>query len=65
MYVYYGTNEYNFEKIENPPAFEPTRCAECNAVISLSEDCYTLKPSGEYVCEKCIPMVMPSLAGGS
>ncbi len=62
MYVYYGTNEYNFETIANPPAFEPTRCAECNAVISLSEDCYTLKPGGEYVCEKCIPMVFPSLA---
>ena len=24
MYVYYGTNEYNFEKLPDPPAFEPT-----------------------------------------
>lgn len=26
-YVYSGTNEYNFEKLENPPAYEPTKCA--------------------------------------
>jgi len=26
MYVYYGTNEYNFEKLENPPDYEPTKC---------------------------------------
>src|SRR3989344_5424360 len=24
MYVWYGMNEYNFEKLSNPPAFEPT-----------------------------------------
>ncbi len=24
MYVYYGTNEYNFEVLENPPEYEPT-----------------------------------------
>jgi hypothetical protein len=25
MYVWHGTNEYNFEKLENPPDYEP-RC---------------------------------------
>jgi hypothetical protein len=24
MYVYYGTNEYNFEVLQNPPEYEPT-----------------------------------------
>jgi len=24
-YVHYGTNEYNFEKLENPPSYEPTK----------------------------------------
>src|SRR3990172_1895602 len=24
IYVWYGTNEYNFEKLKNPPSFEPT-----------------------------------------
>lgn len=52
MYVWYGTNEYNFEVLENPPEYEPTRCAKCGRVISLSEDGYTIK-GGEYFCERC------------
>ena len=43
MYVYYGTNEYNFEKLENPPEYEPTRCAQCASVIVLSEGGYSSK----------------------
>ena len=38
MYVDYGTNEYNFVKLKNPPKFNPTRCAKCKAVISLAAD---------------------------
>jgi|GEM_PF-275346 len=52
MYVYYGTNEYNFEKLENPPAFEPTRCAECGKVIDLGNDGY-FQAEGKYYCESC------------
>ena len=33
MYVWYGTNEHNFEKLENPPAYEPTHCGGCGRVI--------------------------------
>lgn len=58
MYVWYGTNEYNFEKLKNPPKYEPTRCAKCNRVISLGEDGYTMK-GGAYFCERCIPPVFP------
>lgn len=29
MYVWYGTNEYNFDVIENPPSYAPTCCGEC------------------------------------
>jgi hypothetical protein len=54
MYVYYGTNEYNFESLSDPPEFEPTLCADCGAVISLSKDAYT-RASGEYFCERCCP----------
>jgi len=32
MYVYYGTNEYNFIKLENPPRYAPTCCAGCRRV---------------------------------
>ena len=52
MYVYYGTNEYNFEKLENPPDYEPTRCSKCNAVIVLSEGGYTTR-GDENFCNQC------------
>ena len=52
MYVWYGTNEYNFEKLENPPYYEPTRCNSCNKVIVLAEEGYSTK-GDEYMCEKC------------
>lgn len=52
MYVYYGTNEYNFEKLPNPPKYEPTRCTKCNAVIVLSEGGYSTK-GDEYYCADC------------
>lgn len=52
MYVYYGTNDYNFEKLENPPEYEPTLCAECNTVIKLSEDACTMS-GDKYYCYDC------------
>ena len=52
MYVYYGTNEYNFEKLEDPPDYEPTRCSECGAAIVLSEGGYSRDKDG-YKCVKC------------
>ena len=55
MYVYYGTNEYNFVKLENPPSYAPTRCTKCGEVIRLAADAYTLKGKG-YYCERCSPL---------
>ncbi len=55
MYVYYGTNEYNFEKLENPPEYEPTRCAKCNTIINLGEDAYSIK-GRKYFCYNCSEM---------
>lgn len=52
IYVYYGTNEYNFEKLTNPPKYEPTHCAGCNRVIRLGYEGYSYGPGG-YLCEKC------------
>jgi hypothetical protein len=54
MYVYYGTNEYNFVKLENPPTYEPTRCTKCGKVIRLAEDAYSIKGKG-YYCARCSP----------
>src|SRR3972149_4726375 len=42
MYVWYGTNEHNFVKLENPPAYEPTKCAKCGIVMRLGEDGYSI-----------------------
>ena len=52
IYVGYGTNEYNFEKLVNPPTYEPTRCDSCGAVINLNEGGYSQGPKGT-LCEKC------------
>lgn len=58
MYVWYGTNEYNFEKLDNPPAYEPTRCANCGKVIKLGTDGYS-QSGHEYHCERCMDMEPP------
>jgi hypothetical protein len=52
MYVYYGTNEYSFERLEDPPEYEPTVCGECGATIVMAEGGYSLGPDG-YKCGGC------------
>ncbi len=52
-YVWYGTNEYNFETLPNPPKFDPTHCAQCNRVIHRGNEGYTGLPNGTYLCERC------------
>ncbi len=58
MYVYLATNEYNFEKLENPPAFEPTQCNRCGVRVRLAYDGYTLK-GDEIICASCSASEMP------
>lgn len=53
MYVWYGTNEYNFEKLENPPVFKPTYCINCKKHIVLPDGGFT-SFRGAYACEECI-----------
>lgn len=52
MYVWYGTNEFNFEKLDNPPSYEPTHCSKCGIVIKLGTDGFTISGK-EYWCEAC------------
>lgn len=52
-YVWYATNDYNFEKLPNPPTFKPTHCADCNKIIIRGEEGYTSMPNGTYLCETC------------
>lgn len=52
-YVWYGTNDYNFEKLPNPPTYPPTHCAKCKRIIRRGEDEYTSIPDGTFLCEQC------------
>lgn len=52
MVVYYGTNEYNFEKLPNPPSYEPTHCSKCHAIIRLGEGGYSVL-GRRYTCMQC------------
>ncbi len=52
MYVWYGTNEYNFEKLANPPAYQPSKCSSCSAVIVLGDGGYSQGPEG-FLCVAC------------
>jgi NAD-dependent SIR2 family protein deacetylase len=52
MVAWYGTNEYNFEKMPDPPSYQPTKCSLCGTVIKLGTDGYT-RSVDEYWCERC------------
>ena len=52
MVAWYGTNEYNWEKMPDPPKFEPTKCHKCGKVINLAMGGYSSGPDG-YTCEEC------------
>lgn len=58
MYVEYGTNEYNFEKLENPPDYEPTKCDKCGKIIVLSEGGYSQR-ADKYWCPECTDSKFP------
>jgi hypothetical protein len=59
IYVWYGTNEHNFEKLANPPEYEPTHCDGCGVVVKLSEGGYSQGPKG-ILCWKCMNKQFPS-----
>ena len=52
LYVGMATNEYNFEKLNNPPKYKPTKCSKCGKIINLNEDGYSIKAS-KYFCYDC------------
>jgi hypothetical protein len=62
MYVWYGTNEYNFEKLPNPPTYEPTHCSKCGKVIALGTDGYVMS-GGKYFCGRCGEKTFRKLPG--
>jgi hypothetical protein len=64
IYVYFGTNEYNFEKLANPPSYEPTKCSVCGKVIVLSEEGYSISRDA-YRCELCMAAEFYKKAGAN
>lgn len=54
MFVWYGTNEYNWERLPDPPTYKPTTCAKCGGVIRLPDGGYSYGRDG-YVCATCKP----------
>lgn len=52
LYVHYGTNEYNFTRLENPPSYEATKCGGCGEVIVRGEGGYSIQ-GRRYFCEGC------------
>jgi hypothetical protein len=60
MYVYYGTNEYNFEQLKNPPQFKPTYCSKCGARINKAEGGFSSGSKG-CLCESCTYAEFPDL----
>lgn len=52
MYVWYGTNEHNFDTLPDPPSFEPTHCSKCGGVIRMGTESYT-QSGDEYWCGPC------------
>jgi hypothetical protein len=52
-YVRCGTNEDNFERLANPPAFEPTRCHTCGRTIARGREGYATR-GDESFCERCM-----------
>jgi hypothetical protein len=58
MYAWFATNPYNFERLKNPPAFEPTHCDGCGERIVLPLGGYTLA-GGKRWCDHCEPPRAP------
>ena len=52
MYVWYGTNQYNFTTLDNPPPFQSTHCGKCGKHIVLPEGGYSVL-CDEYRCKDC------------
>jgi hypothetical protein len=57
MYVWYGTNEYNFEKLRNPPKFKP-RSAPTAAAALCSAKRDTRSPAKSTIANVAPPNAM-------
>lgn len=54
IYDWYGSNEYNFDKLDELLPFTPIRCGVCLSMIFQSRESYSSLPDGTYRCEHCL-----------
>lgn len=54
LYIYSGTNEYNFEVLDNPPHYKPTHCDDCSKVIRVGREGYSIIKK-KTLCMDCNP----------
>jgi hypothetical protein len=59
MFIYLGTNEYNFEILEDLPAYEPARCSVCSKIIRQGRESYSIDPDEKYTCLNCAEIKIP------
>lgn len=53
IYDWYGSNEYNFDKLDKLLPFTPICCGQCGSMIIQSHEGYAALPDGTYRCERC------------
>jgi hypothetical protein len=52
IYVWYGTNKFNFVKLDKLPKYELTVCCRCKSRIKLGEEGF-LNYRNRYYCSSC------------
>lgn len=55
IYVWYGTNQFNFEKLKIIPAYTSKKCIKCQRIIHLAVEPYTVL-EGKYTCFHCLAL---------
>lgn len=55
IYVWYGTNQFNFEKLKNIPVYTSKACFKCKRVIHLAVEPYTVL-NEKYTCFHCLAL---------
>jgi hypothetical protein len=58
MVAWYGTNEFNFEKMPDPPRYKPAKCSRCRQTIVLSQGGYA-RLGEKYLCGNCYNVGWP------
>ncbi|KZV74415.1 hypothetical protein PENSPDRAFT_749359 [Peniophora sp. CONT] len=52
--VWFGTNQFNFETLPNPPAFRPKFCDTCHKPVKQNTENYSPNRIGGVTCEPCV-----------